>query len=130
MIMTKNTRNGKGRRLRTAPSRRKVMKSTELLAAVVIATLAIGGPLSAAQVAKETGAKETGGKEAKAPAPGAATRFERWKMFREHLEKLGKKELLPEEEPGAKAPATDAIIGVLFRTSPEIAAAHDLLEQE
>ena len=104
------------------------MKSIELLAAVVIGigTFAFGAP--------PPGGTGPGVREAKSPpaaaAPGQATRLERWKLFREHLEKMGKKDLLPEEEAGAKPPATDAIIGILFRMSPEIASAHDLLEQE
>jgi hypothetical protein len=103
------------------------MKSIEILAAVVfgIGTFALGGP--------PPGGTEAGIKDAKSPPaapPGQATRLERWKLFREHIEKMGKKDLLPEEEAGAKPPATDAIIGILFRISPEIAAAHDLLEQE
>jgi hypothetical protein len=102
------------------------MKSIELLTAVVIGigTFALGGPPPGV---------EQGVKDAKSPpaVPAAeATRLERWKLFREHIEKMGKKDLLPEEEAGAKAPTTDAIIGILFRISPEIAAAHDLLDQE
>src|SRR5260221_8109168 len=126
MIMTMNTRSRKGRNRRTTPSRRKSMKSIELLTAVVIGlgTFALGGP----PPGPEQGVK--GAKSPPAAAPADATRLERWKLFQEHIEKMGKKDLLPEEEAGAKPPTSDAIIGVLFRISPEIAAAHDLLDHE
>jgi hypothetical protein len=68
----------------------------------------------------------------KAPlAPAEAARAaERWKAFKEHMEGLGRKDLLPEETPGAKAPSNDAMIGILFRLSSDIAAAHDMLTSE
>ncbi len=102
------------------------MKIIEVLCAAVIGmgSFALGSPPPGI---------EPGIKEAKSPpaaSPADATRFDRWKSFREHVEKMGKKDLLPEEEAGATPPSTDAVLGVLFRISPEIAAAHDLLERE
>jgi len=69
---------------------------------------------------------------AKPPASGAAVRpAERWKQFREHLEKAGRKDLLPEDTAkSAAVPTGDAIQGILFRMSPDLAAAHDLLDAE
>lgn len=53
---------------------------------------------------------------------------DRWSGFREHIEKLGKKDLLPEEAPNAPPPSADAIIGILFRLSPDLAAADEHLD--
>jgi intein/homing endonuclease len=67
----------------------------------------------------------------KAPKPAEeVTRSERWKAFKAHVEKLGKKELLPEEAPGSKPPATDGMQGVLFRMYPDLAAIDDFLSRE
>jgi hypothetical protein len=55
---------------------------------------------------------------------------ERWSLFRGHMEELGKGDLLPEEDPEGKPPASDAILGIIFRISPDIAAADDLLGRE
>lgn len=66
----------------------------------------------------------------KAKPAEEVTRSERWKAFKAHIEKLGKKELLPEEAPGSRPPATDGMLGVLFRMHPDLAAVDDFITRE
>jgi len=114
------------------------MKSFEVVAALAIALTALPGIRIRADVpdGKEPGKptvaeKPEGAVRAKAPKPAEeVTRSERWKAFKAHIEKLGKKELLPEEAPGSKPPATDGMQGVLFRLYPDLAAIDDYLSRE
>ena len=105
------------------------MKTFEIVC--VAAAIAFGGLPALAGDAPGAG-PAPGGTAAKAAAKPAdeVTRLERWKAFREHIEKLGKKEMLPEESPDGRPPSSNAIQGVLFRLSPELAAADDLLGKD
>jgi hypothetical protein len=103
--------------------------------------LAIGGWLacsSLAVLAEDSAEKPATPPEPKRPAvaarppatPENLRAAARWKQFREHMESLGKKDLLPEEQEGSKPPSEDAILGTLFKLSPDLAAAHESLERE
>jgi len=106
------------------------MKTTSALVALVVGFSAIVVGRAPARGDDRDHAVEA--KPADTPiAPAEEARAaERWKAFREHMEKAGRKDLLPEEPEAAKAPSADAIIGILFRMSSEIAAAHDMLDSE
>ena len=55
---------------------------------------------------------------------------ERWEAFKQHIESSGRKELLPEERKDEPVPSRDAIVGILFRLSPDLAAAQEAMEKE
>ncbi len=98
-----------------------------LIVLSISVSMAVSIPEAQAAGGRKTAVEET----SKAPVQKKEVpRSERWRLFREHLEGLGKSDLLPEEEPDAKTPASDAILGILFRISPDIAAAHDFLTRE
>jgi tetratricopeptide (TPR) repeat protein len=67
----------------------------------------------------------------KPPKPAEeVTRSDRWKAFKANVEKLGKKDLLPEEAPESRPPATDGMQGVLLRMYPDLAAIDDFISRE